>query len=488
MCDDGQATPARLQGLACVDSLLKELSNAKDDTDKVMLLNILDSVYFNINPDLGIAYGNQQLELATQLGWKKGIGLAYCNIGYNYKSKAEYKRSLQYLYQALTIFEEIHNTGLEEDCSRRIGIVYENEKEFDKALTFYQRALDISKKANDPKSTAKNLGNISNLYEIMGDYPKALSYGKNALAICENLNYTLGIATCLGNLGVVYMDLSAYDSALYFYHKALETFEEISDDPGISINLGNIGDVYLTMVKNDSLKRSGSARADDVKMAIDYFNRAISIANATGQTETIKVFSESLSEVYELNGDYKAAYESYKQYATIKDSVDAKERNTLLANIESRRELELKENKLKISELQRRNELLLLSVGVILLLIATGVVLNKFIKQKRSNKLLADEKKENLKHIAEQSEQIVAQKGVLTDIAYVQSHHVRGPLTTILGLVQVFNYADPADPDNAQIMEAVGEAAQKLDVVVKEVVYKENDFRQAHTGPGNEPE
>ena len=322
----------------------------------------------------------------------------------------------------------------------------------------------------------------------MGDYPKALSYGKNALAICENLNYTLGIATCLGNLGVVYMDLSAYDSALYFYHKALETFEEISDDPGISINLGNIGDVYLTMVKNDSLKRSGSARADDVKMAIDYFNRAISIANATGQTETIKVFSESLSEVYELNGDYKAAYESYKQYATIKDSVDAKERNTLLANIESRRELELKENKLKISELQRRNELLLLSVGVILLLIATGVVLNKFIKQKRSNKLLADEKKENLKHIAEQSEQIVAQKGVLTDIAYVQSHHVRGPLTTILGLVQVFNYADPADPDNAQIMEAVGEAAQKLDVVVKEVVYKENDFRQAHTGPGNEPE
>ena len=59
---------AQLQGQARIDSLLKELPIQKEDTNKVKLLNELSYGYWLINPDEGIKYGQNGLELATKLG------------------------------------------------------------------------------------------------------------------------------------------------------------------------------------------------------------------------------------------------------------------------------------------------------------------------------------------------------------------------------------------------------------------------------------
>ena len=470
---------AKLNGHAAIDSLLRELAKAKEDTNKVLLLNTIDSLYFNISPDLGIAYGNQQLALATKLGWKKGIGLANYNLGYNYKFKGEYKSALQYLYKAMGIFEEIKDIRHQGDCLMRIGVVYENEKEYTKALPIYERSLEISKETNDTLSIAKILGNISNLYEITQDYPKALDYGFRALQLCDPVKYPVGLATCLGNLGVIYIDMQKYDSALHYYQKALKIFEDLGDNAGMAINLGNIGDVYFTRVKDAPGPLDRASRTKDIKLAIEYFNKAIAIGRIIGQIEIVKSFSESLSEAYKLNGDYNAAYENYKQYAALRDSVDSKENSTLIANIEGRRELEQKEDKLRIDQLEKRNELVLLSVGIFLLLIAGGIIINKFVKQIRSNKILAEEKTKNLRQIASQTERLVAQEDILTEIAYTQSHLIRGPVATLLGLVEVMNYDDPADPNNKEIIDAIGVTATKLDTVIKDIVLKENNLRVA---------
>ncbi len=72
---------------------------------------------------------------------------------------------------------------------------------------------------------------------------------------------------------------------------------------------------------------------------------------------------------------------------------------------------------------------------------------------------------------------------MLTDIAHIQSHDVRGPLATILGLVQLFNFENAADPDNKVIITAIAQASEQLDVVIKEVVYKENNLRRTTTEP-----
>ena len=73
--------------------------------------------------------------------------------------------------------------------------------------------------------------------------------------------------------------------------------------------------------------------------------------------------------------------------------------------------------------------------------------------------------KEHLIRIQEQNEH-------LNEIASMQSHQVRGPVASILGLAQLFNAEDVNDPSNLKVLEGIKEAAGDLDTIIKDVVAK----------------
>lgn len=83
---------------------------------------------------------------------------------------------------------------------------------------------------------------------------------------------------------------------------------------------------------------------------------------------------------------------------------------------------------------------------------------------------ITEEKKRILK-IEEQNKK-------LTEIAWLQSHKVRGPVASILGLIQLFNYNDPSDPINKEILEGVKYATNGLDDIIKEVVEKTTSMNE----------
>ena len=64
---------------------------------------------------------------------------------------------------------------------------------------------------------------------------------------------------------------------------------------------------------------------------------------------------------------------------------------------------------------------------------------------------------------------IQKQNQQLKDIAWIQSHKVRAPVASILGLVQLFNQDKPEDAINKEVLDGVTEAAQTLDSVIKEI-------------------
>jgi hypothetical protein len=66
-------------------------------------------------------------------------------------------------------------------------------------------------------------------------------------------------------------------------------------------------------------------------------------------------------------------------------------------------------------------------------------------------------------------QKIQTQNQRLKDIAWIQSHKVRAPVASILGLVQLFNTEHPGDPINTEILQGVTEAAVTLDAVIKEI-------------------
>jgi PAS domain S-box-containing protein len=79
---------------------------------------------------------------------------------------------------------------------------------------------------------------------------------------------------------------------------------------------------------------------------------------------------------------------------------------------------------------------------------------------------------EQRKHLLRIEEQNTA----LREIAFIESHKVRGPVATIMGLEQFFNYVDPTDPVNKEIMENISKLTKELDAIIREVVNKSNEI------------
>ena len=68
--------------------------------------------------------------------------------------------------------------------------------------------------------------------------------------------------------------------------------------------------------------------------------------------------------------------------------------------------------------------------------------------------------------------QLRRQNDQLREIAFMQSHILRRPVASILGLVNLFNADNLADPLNQQLIQMIGVASGELDEGIKQVVMK----------------
>lgn len=74
--------------------------------------------------------------------------------------------------------------------------------------------------------------------------------------------------------------------------------------------------------------------------------------------------------------------------------------------------------------------------------------------------------------MTEQLEHIKQQRDTLQEIAWIQSHKMRGPVASIKGLATLFNYDDPAHPDNIEILKKFETASEYMDNMIKEITDK----------------
>jgi len=72
------------------------------------------------------------------------------------------------------------------------------------------------------------------------------------------------------------------------------------------------------------------------------------------------------------------------------------------------------------------------------------------------------EQHNHLQMIEKQNEQ-------LRKIAWVQSHEVRAPVASILGLLDIFNADDLADPVNMDVLQGLKVAADNLDTIIRKI-------------------
>ena len=377
-----------------IDSLLLDLPEMKEDTNKVNLLNQLSFNYPYINPDEGLKYGMQALELSELLMWKKGTAGASSAIGSNYANKADYANALNYEYKALKIYEELNDLAQQAIMLRNIGIVMHTSRNQSKALEYDFKSLNLYQKLNDKRGEAALYNNIANVYYTLGEKEKVIEYDLKALQLYEALNDDAGTAQLFGNIANYYAEERDFSRAMVYYFNALRKENAMGNKNGVTRNMGNIGETYLDIskenagkIKPDSLIPAGQAA--NLKRAVAYLETAVENAKELKQTEYLLAFGEILSEAYMRSGKTKDAFHAFKYYISVRDSVyDVEKYNDAL-----RKELNYEYGKrqdsiahqkditdLKLTEekIIRKKEKIFYSCGLALILVFSGFMVNRW--------------------------------------------------------------------------------------------------------------
>jgi len=395
---------------ARIDSFLGALQKANQDTNKAYLLYKLGFFYSMVDPDKGINFALQGLRLAKQLNWEHGIAEANNNVGICYLCKSDLTKSFQYYSEALTIFEKQNDKRGELKVLGNIGNVFNSKSDFPQSLRYYFLALKYAEELNDKNSIAINLSNIGATYESMKELQKALEYDQKALKINEDKHDTLKMGNCQSNIGNVYSDLANYREALRCDLSALEFYNHLGNNEGIIRTMSNVGVAYSDLKNYDkaleyyfkslAIARKTDFKADEailynliarvyismareagnnflvsnnkgvtgridetpyrerviLKKAIEYLNKSIMILITIGRLDYLQDSYKYLSEAESMAGQYKDAMESYKRYAVLKDSVYSDENKIKIVNLETEREIDLKNKQIEIDQLETRNK------------------------------------------------------------------------------------------------------------------------------------
>ena len=466
------ATWAQLEGRAKIESLQTKLVKSAEDTGRVTIYVEMSKTYKDINPDTGIMYGNKALSLAMELKSDYHIARSYGMLGTNYEAHADYPTALSYYIKSLAIFEARKDSAKIAQVSGNIGNIYNALHRDSIALAYATKTYSYY--SNHRKFYKTELAEaMGNLGVICKDLKLAEKYYNDAIALDEEIHPEADIAKNLGNIATLY-DGRDYPKAIELSTKAIAIYEKLGDKKNVAVNNDNIGYFYLGMATDTTLSSTTSGKIaknnaeaqKNLQIAIQYFSLCINISRSIGYNEgTIDAY-KGMTDAYHMLGDDTKALQCMNIYTGVNDSI-AKEEKKNLAKVEAElRDAQEKERVAKI-ELQNARTRLYYVIGIGLLVVVIVVVVRYLLNEVKSNRRLAKERK---KHI----ERIRAQKTVLQDIAYIQSHEVRGPVSTILGLTQLFNYDDLNDPTNKELMEGVATVAGRLDKIVTEVVNKEN--------------
>lgn len=461
---------AQMQGQEKIDSLLVALPKAKEDSNKVIILTSLANEYYSINPDEGIKYGEQSMSLAEKLNWKKGIALASNSLGVCYRIKSDYPKALEYHFKALKINEELDNKNGIATNLANIGIDYWNQSDYEKTLEYYFKALKINEELENKSGIANNLGNIGLVYDVQEDYPNALKYYFKSMEIQKELGEKSGVATNLGNIGIIYGRQSNYTDALEYFFKALKIEEELGDKNGIAINLGNIGYVY--------------GLQSNYTKALEYYFKSLKIAKELGDRTGVQILYNNISDIYELQNNHAKALEYYKKHVALKDSIFNEESKTKIANLEAKRENELKQKEILIltKENQYKTNMTYVLFAISALILIILVVLYFFYKNKKNshsaleakNKIINDANIElealnkdlnDKNRLISKSEQKLKEANASKDKFFnIIAHDLKNPLGSFKQLTALLlkDYNSFTTEERVEFIDLMNKSAQNL--------------------------
>ena len=340
--------------------------SASEEQDSLKLIDALnkgEELYNNL-PDSAVKYYEIAVHLSNSLELQELKAKALCGLAKSFYIKADFNESLSNFDQALKIYESLNDTigiiyGLN-GCGIALTMLSKEEE----AIINHKKSMVLCLEIEDNIQLAKNLFNIAVSYESLKDYDLSLTYVDSSLLYArqyESINNICKYSNHKAQLQILKGDFA---KAVKTIETVLET-EGFTDQWEIQYAKAGLGKAYMHLGM--------------IEKSLDYSHQALIMAQSINSKWDLKELNETLSQTYELKGDYLNSLKYHKKYKAYNDSIFTQTRD---------REVNfhlLKEQKLENHNLITRNEviekqlkirnILIISIIIIMLIsIAAAVI------------------------------------------------------------------------------------------------------------------
>lgn len=396
------SSPAYMRGQSRADSLLRVIREGKKDTSHIDALNALSNEFRKRKPDTALVLVNEALDLAKKIGYDKGTGDAYHQLGRLSEIKDDIPGAIAHYTTAAEIRTQAGDHKALFTTLTDLGYCYKEMGNYPMALKYHLLAFETSEQSGDKLLSARSLYNTGGVYKKIGDasgndsarlgnYRMAMDYYKQALKIRNDSGDLAGqavIYTGIGNIhlaqgrmarrdGDSVLAFSNYEEALSYQLQALDIDQQKNNSTRIALDLGNIANIYFEEAKSgyfDQQRDSLFAKALDYnlqaleieeknkdrrevattlgnigtihatmknfKEAESYFLQALAIDTAVNFLEHAFTVHNLLSELYAETGQWQKAYYHHNLYTSIRDSLVSAKNLKEIGRIEAGAEFE----------------------------------------------------------------------------------------------------------------------------------------------------
>lgn len=446
-----------------IDSMKRIIrATSSVDTNKVQLYLQLSKEWARINIDSALRYSEKSYQLSSNLKYingqaeakliqaklnsdlgqyskayefylnafdsyallnsQAGLASVYHGLATTYERQQDYGKALNYLSEALLIYEK---SKLRDDIAKtliQIGSIHFKTGNTSSALSQFEKALQLANSIRNKIVAADAHNAIGNVYSSMGLHKKALAALVKSRNMGLLLNDPVTIAQSNLNIGIAYRELNQHDSSLFNLNAALAYFTEQKNTEGISNTYQALGKIYIDLKQFEKAKEMLAAsnmlaaKANDNQQLFDNYNMLLYISKS--------------------EADHATALQLYEKLLALKDDLFNDEKAGSIERVKAGYELERKQE--TINELQKENSLkttqrntLFIAFGITAL--SMILLWISIVQIKRKRKLLIEQKAA----LELQTKKLEELNVVKDKFFSILSHDLRSPMVNILGLLNI---------------------------------------------------
>lgn len=334
------------------DSFMSLLRVERVDTGRVTLLWKAANSLSIYNPDSALKLSQEALYLAEKIKYIEGESRALGITANTFLKIGNYTKALEFYLRKLKIEEKRDNPFNLSSVIMNIGIVYVYQEEYRKALDYLFQADSVIN-THKVLELAYNISlNIGDVYNRLNSNDSAFIFYNRSLELARKQEDVDLIGTSMVGLGHSYFKKGNDSLALENYHGALPFLQKADDEELICEASIGLARLYDRIGKRDSAEH--------------YARSTFQLARKDGFLSWELEAATFLTDHYKQLSRNDSALAYLEQEQALKDSINSKERirqSQVLSSDEQLRQAELAEAKRRAKE-ERSKQLQFLFIGI----------------------------------------------------------------------------------------------------------------------------